>query len=100
VDDRDARLRQYAALFDASPELLATLDGRGHLDQFNPSWARILGWTAEELRARPLADLVHPEDAAGLRAMLDARAPGGTRMRRQPCACARGTAPTGSSPPP
>ncbi|MFM8681030.1 MAG: GAF domain-containing protein [Alphaproteobacteria bacterium] len=76
AEDRDARLRQYAALFDESPELLATLDGRGHPDQFNPSWARMLGWSAEELRARPLAALAHPDDAARLETLLGAAANG------------------------
>jgi diguanylate cyclase (GGDEF)-like protein/PAS domain S-box-containing protein len=77
ADDRDARLQRYSALFEASPELLATLDGRGHPDQINPSWERTLGWTADELRAHPLADLAHPEDAALLRALFDAPAPDG-----------------------
>jgi diguanylate cyclase (GGDEF)-like protein/PAS domain S-box-containing protein len=71
ADTRDARLRQYSALFDASPELLATLDGRGHLDQVNPSWQRVLGWSPDELRAQPLASFAHPDDAALLTALLD-----------------------------
>jgi diguanylate cyclase (GGDEF)-like protein/PAS domain S-box-containing protein len=71
ADTRDMRLRQYSALFDASPELLATLDGRGHLDQVNPSWRRVLGWSPDELRARPLVSFAHPEDAALLTALLD-----------------------------
>jgi diguanylate cyclase (GGDEF)-like protein/PAS domain S-box-containing protein len=70
-ESREARLRQYSALFDASPELLATLDGRGHLDQVNPSWERVLGWSPDELRALPLASFVHPDDVSLLQALLD-----------------------------
>ncbi len=66
-------LHRYEAMFDASPELLATIDGRGHLDQLNPSWERVLGWKPAELRGQPLTSLVHPEDVAPLRAALDAR---------------------------
>ncbi len=86
TDDRDARLRRYSALFDASPELLATLDGRGHLDHLNPSWVRVLGWTPEELRARPLKLFAHPEDAAKLEAMLDQPA---SAIRQVPAATCR-----------
>ena len=76
-DDRDERLRQYGALFDASPGLLATLDGRDHIDKLNPSWQTILGWTPDELRARPLKWFVHPDDAPAFDALLrDPRAEG------------------------
>ena len=78
AEDRDARLHQYSALFDASPELLATLDGRGHLDQLNPSWERVLGWTPDDLRARPIAAFAHPDDAPMLQAMLDQPDNGGS----------------------
>jgi diguanylate cyclase (GGDEF)-like protein/PAS domain S-box-containing protein len=69
-DDRDTKLRQYADLFDASPELLATLDGRGHLDQINPSWHQILGWSTSELRAQPFSFFAHPDDLASLQSLV------------------------------
>jgi diguanylate cyclase (GGDEF)-like protein/PAS domain S-box-containing protein len=85
AESRDARLMQYSALFDASPELLATLDGRAHLDQVNPSWERVLGWSPDELRAQPLASFVHPDDAALLTALLDM--PSRTAGDAPPLAC-------------
>ncbi len=72
VDDRDDRLRQYTALFNASPSLLATLDGRGNVDKMNPTWQQVLGWSKEELRGKPLEGFVHPDDTALLRATLEA----------------------------
>jgi diguanylate cyclase (GGDEF)-like protein/PAS domain S-box-containing protein len=65
-------LHRYEAMFDACPELLATVDGRGHLDQLNPSWERVLGWTPEQLRAQPLTSFVHPEDVERLQRALEA----------------------------
>jgi diguanylate cyclase (GGDEF)-like protein/PAS domain S-box-containing protein len=85
ADDRDDRLRQYGALFDSSPELLATIDGRGHLDKLNPSWQRLLGWSAEDLRARPLVSFFHPEDVAVLQSMLDR--PGQDGREAAPATC-------------
>jgi diguanylate cyclase (GGDEF)-like protein/PAS domain S-box-containing protein len=53
---------QIARLFEMTNDLLAavTLDGRFTL--LNPAWEQALGWTREELMARPMRDLVHPED--------------------------------------
>lgn len=85
IDDRDDRLRQYGALFDVTPELLATLDGRGHVDKLNPSWQRILGWTPDEMRAQPLLAFVHPGDAATVQAMFDA--PGKVADEGRPATC-------------
>lgn len=59
------------SLVASSPELLATLNERGQLDNVNPSWQRVLGWSPEELRAQPLSWFVHPSDANSLRAMLE-----------------------------
>ncbi len=34
----------------------------GYFAKVNPSWTRTLGWTREELLARPSIELVHPDD--------------------------------------
>jgi diguanylate cyclase (GGDEF)-like protein/PAS domain S-box-containing protein len=83
--EREDELRRYAALFDASPELLATLDGRGHIDRTNPSWQRVLQWTPDELRAAPFTSFAHPDDAAALQAML--AEPGQRGLGEQPVTC-------------
>ncbi len=36
----------------------------GYLKRVNPSWTRTLGWTEDELRARPSIEFVHPDDRA------------------------------------
>jgi two-component system cell cycle sensor histidine kinase/response regulator CckA len=36
----------------------------GYFKRVNASWTRTLGWTAEELMARPSVEFVHPDDRA------------------------------------
>ncbi len=52
----------FAQLFQLSPGLLATLDVRGRFVDLSPAWTDALGYTLDELRAVPLAELVEPED--------------------------------------
>jgi PAS domain S-box-containing protein len=69
---------EQANFFDLSLDLLciAGLDGR--FKRVNPSWTRVLGWTAEEFLARPVLEFVHPDDqeatASGRRELGDGRA--------------------------
>ncbi|MDE3071074.1 MAG: PAS domain S-box protein, partial [Acidobacteriota bacterium] len=53
---------EIARLFDLSSDLLATLSPEGRLGLLNPAWEGLLGFTRDELRARALKELVHPED--------------------------------------
>jgi len=53
-----------------SPELLAVANARGRFVSVNPAVRGILGWTAEQFLAMPLAELVHPEDLRQVRASL------------------------------
>ena len=63
------RLEEDAGrFFDLAPDMLCTINPDGYLERVNHAWTAVLGWTADELRARPLLDFVHPEDrAAALR---------------------------------
>ncbi len=54
---------QITRLFELSGDLLATISPELRLGLMNPAWEGLLGWTREELRARPLETLVHPDDA-------------------------------------
>jgi PAS domain S-box-containing protein len=47
---------------DLRRELLATANPQGRFTSLNATWERILGWSRDELMARPLIEFVHPED--------------------------------------
>jgi PAS domain S-box-containing protein len=46
-----------------SQDAMAALDPGGSIAWANAAWLRLLGWAPEELVGRPLADLLHPDDA-------------------------------------
>src|SRR4051794_18387727 len=48
--------------FALSLDLLATVRFDGYLSRVNKAWERALGWTEEELLAKPYAELLHPAD--------------------------------------
>ena len=48
--------------FTLAPDLLAIADLEGRLLQLNSSWQRTVGFAHDELRARSVADFLHPED--------------------------------------
>jgi PAS domain S-box-containing protein len=49
-------------IFTLSSDLIAVADFDGHFTRVNPAAEQILGYTEEELLARPYLDLVHPDD--------------------------------------
>ena len=50
--------------FDMQRDLLCTSNASGRFTSLNAAWERVLGWTREELMARPFIELVHPDDVA------------------------------------
>jgi PAS domain S-box-containing protein len=57
-------------LFDLSLDAFCIAGLDGYLKLANPAFARILGYTQEELLARPFMDYVHPDDRESVRAVL------------------------------
>ena len=56
------RMEAGARHFEVARDLLCTANFDGYMVHLNGSWEKTLGWTAEELKARPFLDFVHPDD--------------------------------------
>ncbi len=55
---------QLERFFSVALDLLCIADTQGHFRKLNQAWTSALGYTIEELMARPFLDLVHPDDVA------------------------------------
>ncbi len=62
ISVRKAAEEERDRLFNLSIDMLAVWGFDGVLDQVNPAWVRVLGWSRDELMGRPLLFFVHPED--------------------------------------
>ena len=64
VDDLRRIQVERDRLFAASLDLMCVADLAGRFRQVNPAWTTTLGWSQEELLAKPWLDFVHPDDRA------------------------------------
>ncbi len=55
---------QRDRLFELSRDLTCLAGRDGYFRRVNPAFSRTLGWTSEELLARPFLEFVHPDDRA------------------------------------
>jgi PAS domain S-box-containing protein len=62
--------KELARLFELSPDALCIAGSDGYLKLVSPAFARILGYTQEELLTRPFVENVHPDDRESVRAVL------------------------------
>ena len=53
---------RIARLFEMTSDLLTTISLDGRFTLLNPAWEQTLGWSREELMARPMHELIHPDD--------------------------------------
>jgi diguanylate cyclase (GGDEF)-like protein/PAS domain S-box-containing protein len=73
-DETDVRRLEAEAsrFFELAPDMLCTARPDGRLERLNGAWAGTLGWSAPELRSRPIVDFVHPRDRDRAREEIDA----------------------------
>ena len=70
VSDLKAAEEERDRLFNLSVDLLGISGFDGYLQQINPAWVRVLGWSRNELMDRPMQDFIHAEDQPASRAAL------------------------------
>jgi len=58
----EAELRRSSRYFEVSRDLVCTAGFDGYFRQLNAAWTETLGWSLAELRSRPFAEFVHPDD--------------------------------------
>jgi PAS domain S-box-containing protein len=60
----EADLAHAASGVDLDRDLSCTVGPDARLERLDGRWREVLGWSEEELMARPLIDFVHPDDRA------------------------------------
>lgn len=71
ITERIQAQQERDCFFNISCDLLCVANFEGYFVRVNPAWERTLGYTEEELKARPLIELIHPEDRDRTRAELE-----------------------------
>ena len=62
VTEKKRFQKERDMLFDTSVDLLSISSFDGYFKSINQAWIKTLGWTEEELFAKPWIDFVYPED--------------------------------------
>jgi two-component system, cell cycle sensor histidine kinase and response regulator CckA len=70
------RQNWFGLLLEHASDLIFTLDGEWRIGSASPSLPRFLGWPPDQMRGRPLAEFLHPDDAEAALAAFEAIASG------------------------
>ena len=64
ISERKRAERAQDRFFDISLDLLCIAGSDGYFKRLSAAWTTVLGWSREELMARPYIAFVHPDDVA------------------------------------
>jgi PAS domain S-box-containing protein len=62
VTDLERARQERDRLFELTPDLLCIAGPDGYFKRLNAAWEHTLGWTRDEMMARPYVDFVHADD--------------------------------------
>src|SRR5688500_19330360 len=57
-------------LFNTTVNLNAIAGFDGYFKKLSPAWEQLLGWSNDELSAKPFLDFLHPDDTAATKEIL------------------------------
>ena len=81
ISVRKSAESELASIFNLSPDPIGIASTDGYWKRVNPAFPRILGWSPEELLAKPFLSFIHPDDIAPTHAEVAKLAQGITTLR-------------------
>ena len=76
ITERKKLQEERDRILNTSRDMICIAGMDGYFKYLNPAWGSTLGYTSEELLARPLLDFIHPDDHAGTDIELERLAAG------------------------
>ncbi|MCL4234333.1 MAG: response regulator, partial [Deltaproteobacteria bacterium] len=76
ITERNQAREELDQFFSLAIDMPCIADFRGYFRRLSPSWTTNLGWSADELMARPFLDLVHPDEVNATREAMSVLAHG------------------------
>ena len=61
------RAQARGRTWQVTPDLMGALNANGYFETSNPAWETVLGWSEEEVAARSIFELLHPDDVGRTR---------------------------------
>ncbi len=76
ITDRKRAQEELDRFFHLAVDMMCIADTNGYFRRINPSFSRVLGYSEEELLAKPFVDFIHPDDRDATKAELEKLADG------------------------